>query len=62
MKNNGAFRDILLGLLALPAGLALVWAGNNNALDVAVVLLLLMVPLTSLYFVAKNWPKPDFDN
>lgn len=62
MKTKSWLRDLCITAMVLFVGLGLVWAGNANMVDVLMTLAILLVPMVSLFMVARNWPKPDFDN
>ncbi|HEY9685647.1 MAG TPA: hypothetical protein V6C52_01590 [Coleofasciculaceae cyanobacterium] len=55
------FRDICIGLIALPIGFFLLWAGNMNLLDLLVLLLLIALPMGLCLVAVKDRQKPDFD-
>lgn len=61
MKMSRVLLDFGIPLMALPLAAGVVWAGNNNAIDVILTGILLMVPMVSLFLLARNWPKPETD-
>jgi hypothetical protein len=61
MKRTQFLRDGVIAMSALLFGLLLVWAGNNNAIEMIVTGLLMCVPVGGLFFLTRNWPTSDRD-